>query len=82
MAVFVVCITAPNGNRISRPIPASCACHAIAFMKAEHDISDNDQSFQVEVTERDDPDGQYEQLLKDAAIRAEEAERWSRWDRR
>ncbi len=78
MAVFIVALTAPNGNRVSRPIVADCACHAVDTMKAEHDVADNDPSFQVEVMERSDPDGQYEQLLKDAEMRRERDEMWDR----
>jgi hypothetical protein len=78
MPVFIVALTAPNGNRVSRPIVASCACHAVDYMKAAHDVSEHDQSFQVDVMERSDPDGQYEQLLKDAEMRRERDEVWDR----
>lgn len=80
MPVYHVTIIHPNGNRCSRPIVASCQEHAVDYMRAEHCAQG--PSYRVEVKTCDDPDGAYEQLLRDAERRRYDAELWERWDRR
>lgn len=63
MPVYTVTITAPNGNRVSRPIVASCACHAIGEMEAEHGINETSQGFQVSAELMADPNGEAEATL-------------------
>lgn len=76
MPVFNVTVTAPNGNKRSRPMVAENADEALADWRQEIEIEEHGQvkGFTFEVEARDDPDGHYEQALKDAEQRALEAE--------
>jgi hypothetical protein len=76
MPVFVVAITFPNGNRCSRPVVAKCACDARAQYLAEHEVPDDHPAFQVGITQRPDPDGDYEDALLAAVRRRDDYAYW------
>jgi hypothetical protein len=76
MPVFVVTITAPNGNKVSRPLVATCACDAIAEMHADHDVPADDPAFQTTVEQRPDPDGAYAYALLAGQRRRDEYDYW------
>jgi hypothetical protein len=63
MPVYLVTLTAPNGNRVSRPIVASCACHAIDEMEAEHGINETSSGFDVSAEPMADPHREMEATL-------------------
>ena len=69
MAVWVVTLTAPGGNRVSRPIVAAFDWTAVAIMRAQYDVTEDDPTVTVEVRQRCDPDGEYEADLREAARR-------------
>lgn len=70
MPVYLVeFLYTPNGNRVSRPVVATCADEAQAVMELEHELAEGDPNFTWTVTERPDPDGQYAALLMDGERR-------------
>jgi hypothetical protein len=73
MAVFEVSVTAPNGNRRTRPIVARCAEHVLAAWKAEIELETpreaDRRGFVYEIRALADPDGTYERALLEAEAR-------------
>lgn len=71
MPVYTVTILAPNGNRVSRPIVASCAFDAIGVMEAEHGIDDaSAEGFEVMAEPMADPHREVEATLLRMEARA------------
>ena len=79
MPVYSVSLTAPNGNRVSRPIVAASPIEAIAKMKAEHDIEGvKARGFFILAESVDDPGRELEASLLRMNARNRERELWER----
>lgn len=76
MPVFYCTAIAPSGNRRIRPMVAENADEALADWRQEIEIEERGElkGFTFEVAVRPDPDGRYEQLLKEGEARRLEAE--------
>jgi hypothetical protein len=79
MPVYLVTLTAPNGNRVTRPIRAMSPAGAITEMEIDHGI-DNvaAEGFTVEAQELDDPDREVEARLLRMEARNQARELWER----
>lgn len=80
MAVYLVTLLAPNGNRVSRPIVAADADYAKGIMAVEHDMCDGvlPSGFEVRATLMADPDHEIEASLSRMNTRNDLAERRGR----
>lgn len=79
MPVYLVTLTAPNGNRVSRPIVALRPGDAMSIMETEHGINNaHAEGVTVTADPIPDPQREMEAALLQMEARHREREQWER----